>query len=120
MSIESSVTTATRIVAILERVKLLEQAIEAKPFRYRDTAGPFTLDIEMGAKFARLVTGTQERHDRSVHAFVDLSNGDLLKADGWKRPAKGPRGNLLDDASFARILDRADRYGGYLYKSKGA
>lgn len=118
MSIESSVTTATRVIAILERVKLLEQAIAAKPSKWNPP--PFTLDIEMGAKFARLVTGTQERHDRSVHAFVDLSNGDLLKADGWKRPAKGPRGNLLDDASFARILDRADRYGGYLYKSKGA
>lgn len=30
----------------------------------------------------------------SAYCFIDLSNGDILKADGWKRPAKGARGNI--------------------------
>jgi hypothetical protein len=26
--------------------------------------------------------------------FIDLTNGDILKADGWKAPAKHARGNI--------------------------
>lgn len=53
-----------------------------------------------GPKFVRVVTGTlhngqTEPSNRSVLAFVDLSTGDVLKPDGWKRPAKGPRGNVF-------------------------
>lgn len=57
---------------------------------------------ERGSKYARLIT-TNEDHEkpqaggytrRSAMGFVNLSNGDILKADGWARPAKGPRGNI--------------------------
>lgn len=50
---------------------------------------------------------------RMVHAFVDGTTGDLLKAASWKVPAKGVRYNLLTEwdvveANFAWA-------GGYLY-----
>jgi hypothetical protein len=33
----------------------------------------------------------------SVHCFVNKENGDVLKAAGWKAPAKHARGNIFDD-----------------------
>ena len=33
----------------------------------------------------------------SVHCFVDRTNGDVLKAAGWKAPAKHTRGNIFDN-----------------------
>ncbi len=72
------------------------------------------LECEVGKRFIRLVQGRAAGH-ASVHAFIDIATGDLLKAAGWKAPAKGARGNVLDDADFARILSVADRYGSYLY-----
>jgi hypothetical protein len=72
-----------------------------------------------GKRFVRIVMSTHtdpttgERRGRSVHAFVDLATGDLLKAAGWKAPAKGPRGNLL--TGLDEIKSRFTWSGGYLY-----
>jgi hypothetical protein len=66
-----------------------------------------------GKRFVRIVM-VPNGGGRSVHAFVDLTTGDLLKAAGWKAPAKGPRGNLLTDLSGAKA--RFDWSGHYLYK----
>ena len=30
-------------------------------------------------------------------SFVNLENGDILKAASWKAPAKGVRGNVFDE-----------------------
>ena len=35
-------------------------------------------------------------NSRSVHCFVDMATGDVLKADGWAKPAKHARGNIYD------------------------
>jgi hypothetical protein len=64
-----------------------------------------------GKRFVRIVMHTPSR---SVHAFVDLTTGDLLKAAGWKEPAKGARGNLLTGQDEVR--QRFDWSGHYLYK----
>ena len=79
-----------------------------------------TFECEVGQKFIRIVQSTSNSGGRHVHAFVDITNGDLIKAAGWKAPAKGVnglavRGNLIDVTDFARILSVADRYGSYLY-----
>lgn len=67
-----------------------------------------------GRKYTRIV-GAWEGRDRSVHAFVDLATGDVYKAAGWKAPAAGVRYRLLDDASFALLLERCESTSGYLY-----
>ena len=37
-------------------------------------------------------------HTCSVHTFVDMTNGDILKAGSWKAPApNGVRGNIFSD-----------------------
>ena len=34
--------------------------------------------------------------DNSAHAFIDRTNGDVLKPATWKAPAKHARGNIFD------------------------
>ena len=55
--------------------------------------------IELGRKYAKIIR-TEKRdgqvHDRSVFGFIDLSNGNILKAASWAKPAAGARGNVLD------------------------
>ena len=75
---------------------------------------------EYGRRFTRIVIeGTQ----RSVHAFVDMTNGDVIKAAGWKAPHKGKNGlavrfNLVDDDSRERGFSAIDPYGSYLYEGR--
>ena len=81
--------------------------------------------IEMprkGQKFFRIVqVYGGHSSGRSVHAFVEIATGKLIKSAGWKAPAKRTNGelqskfNLLDDASFADALAKADTCGSYLY-----
>ena len=71
---------------------------------------------EKGRKYARIVHITQPSKQRSAHAFVDLTTGDVYKSASWKSPAKGVRYNLLDDKSREEMYRRADWAGGYLYK----
>lgn len=80
-----------------------------------------TFGIEAGRKFDRIV---QTRtlyggNQRMVHAFVDRSNGDLIKPASWAAPAKWGKAwatkfNLVDQFDLA--LEAADEYGGYLYQ----
>jgi hypothetical protein len=80
---------------------------------------PAMVSAENGRRFTRIVqdNGTQ----RFVHAFVDMTNGDVIKAAGWKAPQRGVNGlavrfNLLDDASRENAYAKMDPHGGYLYE----
>jgi hypothetical protein len=61
------------------------------------------ITTETGRKFVRIVradrhkdpaTGQVKMGGRSVWGFVQISNGDVLKAEGWKKPAMHARGNI--------------------------
>jgi|TARA_B100001964_G_C14158628_1_gene565553 hypothetical protein len=52
---------------------------------------------------------------RSVYCFVDKRSGDIYKAAGWRGPAKGSRGSILDTNSYIN----SDWSGGWLYKVFG-
>ena len=56
------------------------------------------LTVERNPRYWRVVI-TRHGDQRSVYCFIDPSNGDVLKSDGWKRPAKHARGNLFDDSN---------------------
>lgn len=47
-----------------------------------------------GKRYIRIVV--QRGMQRSVYCFVERETGNVLKADGWKRPAKHARGNIRD------------------------
>lgn len=57
-----------------------------------------------GRRYAKIVEGKEQR-GRRVWAFIDLSNGDVLRPHGWDAPAEGARGNLFDRWQGLRFLD---------------
>jgi len=78
--------------------------------------GLYNFTYDKARKYAKIVMHTPEGQ-RSAHAFVDLSTGDVYKSASWKAPAKnGVRFNLADEKSRQEMYQRADWAGGYLYK----
>jgi len=67
---------------------------------------PPTASVKMGKRFAKVVTRS------GVHTFVDLLNGDILKAASYKAPAKnGVRGNIwANDLGRSCITHHGARY----------
>lgn len=65
--------------------------------------------VEAGSKFLRIVRTSAG--SRSVACFVEKSTGNILKAAGWKAPAKGARANIYQPESFAKC----DAHGSWLY-----
>ena len=54
------------------------------------------LTLDPGTKYIRIVSDDGRPYSRSVFGFVDKTNGNVLKAAGWKAPAKHARGNIAD------------------------
>lgn len=54
----------------------------------------FTVGLKVGMKYAKLVRLTPGQEGGSAYVFVDLTNGDILKPESWKAPAKHARGNI--------------------------
>lgn len=55
------------------------------------------IETHKGSRYAKLVRkDSADARYGSVHCFVDLTNGDVLKAATFKAPAKHARGNLND------------------------
>lgn len=50
-----------------------------------------------GPRFTRIVR--EDPGSRSVYCFVDNETGAILKAAGWKAPAKHARGNIANGAN---------------------
>ena len=79
-----------------------------------------TYGVTEGKKYDR-ITKVRDGQHRSVHAFVERSTGRLIKAAGWKAPAKLSTGelqskfNLAEEIDFALAVSAADPYGSYLY-----
>lgn len=48
-----------------------------------------------GVRYVRVVA--TDGPSRSALAFVECATGNVYKPDGWKRPAKGVRGNIYGD-----------------------
>lgn len=70
--------------------------------------------LESGRKYYKLIH--KDGISRSVHCFIDKSNGDVYKSASWKSLAKGVRYNLLDDNSRELCYSNCDPFGGYLYQ----
>lgn len=63
--------------------------------------------MEGGTRYTRIILTNGS--DRSVHSFVDNTNGDILKANGWKTPHPKPRGNVF------RLADGGFNHHGAIY-----
>ena len=62
---------------------------------------PPQIGIQYGKKYARITLNNE-----SVHTFVNLKNGDILKAGSWKAPQpNGVRGNIFEKDNGATKVD---------------
>jgi hypothetical protein len=91
---------ASDIEAALPRfVSFVQDRLTAMYRKEYPTQTPPVLSIDKGKRYARIVR-TGNGDSRDVYGFVDMTNGDLLKAAGWKGPAKGVRGSVLDSTTW--------------------
>jgi hypothetical protein len=80
----------------------------------------YKIDDHPHSKYIR-VTATLDNGQVTAHSFIDRETGSVYKPAGWKSPAKGKNGkpseryNLLNDESRAKLLERCEFTGGYLY-----
>lgn len=96
-----------------------QQQLEGK--KYSAYAKPYIYDVQSGQKFDKIVQHREgDIYGGSVHAFVERSTGKLIKAAGWKAPAKDKNGlayryDLSTPEGFLEALYNATFSGGYLY-----
>lgn len=60
---------------------------------------PHNITVSYGKKYAKVITKATFGSSVSVHTFVDLENGNIMKAASWSKPAAIPRGNIFNDNS---------------------
>ena len=54
-------------------------------------------NIAANTKYIRIMACDDSRDQRSAWGFINLENGDVLKTDGWKKPALNfSRGNIYN------------------------
>ena len=73
---------------------------------------PPHVSADLGRKYARVVKNDQLNGSRSVHTFVNMENGDILKSGGWSAPQKnGVRGNIFaEDVGADRVNEHGANY----------
>lgn len=86
--------------------------LELSSVRIPDYVKP--VEAEYGHKFARIVISVGG--SRSVYCFINLTDGSILKADSWKKPAKGVRGSIWNDGFDVGPGKPCNVHGGGLYK----
>jgi hypothetical protein len=78
--------------------------------RVGSTAGPKLAVDSQGKRYVRIVEIDPHHGGRSAWAFIDVATGDILKPDGYKRPAKHARGNIFDANPVARCTAYGPEY----------
>jgi len=84
---------------VKERIEVFLKAVQGRSDKHfkndLPNLPPSIYTAEYGSSYCKIV---ENRHGggRTVYCFIDLSNGDILKAATWKAPAKIPRGNIFN------------------------
>ena len=81
----------------------MDEYFKVNGFTFSD---PPKFRADLGNKYARVIKVDQLNGGRSVHTFVNMDNGDILKSGGWKAPApNGVRGNIFDTDLGASVVN---------------
>jgi hypothetical protein len=104
----ADVIHAANLFAIYIEGRAAEQFADEHPLL---TPPRFELEVSTRRRYLRIAM-----EGRSVHCFIDATNGDILKAATWKAPAKDARCNLFDSEWLLEFLERFHWAGGHLYK----
>jgi hypothetical protein len=95
-------TNSTRILAAIgDFVSRAQAVVDEHRNRNYPSLDRTVLSVEPGKKYARIVA--DDSVSRSVYCFINMENGDILKAASWKAPAKHSRGNIYDPNPTAGI-----------------
>lgn len=86
--------TLAQLHAWVSRADAMVKAHYAKHF---PLSAPDNLQLRVGKKFGKIISFKRDEAGNSAWGFIDLSNGDVLKAESWKRPAPHARGNIFTD-----------------------
>tara|TARA_Y100001949_G_C15891448_1_gene288344 strand:- start:302 stop:685 length:384 start_codon:yes stop_codon:yes gene_type:complete len=104
-------------IAVQERLNLYVEMVQEKNNAYFKAmnftfSDPPVVMSTYGKKYARIVKVDQSNGSRSVHTFVNMFNGDILKSGGWNAPApNGVRGNIFaNDFGADRVNDNGATY----------
>ena len=104
-------------IDVQERINGYVEMVQGKMNAYWERCGfthsdPNHISVTYGKKYARIVKNDQLSGSRSVHTFVNMLNGDILKAGGWSAPQKnGVRGNIFaDDLGANRVNEHGANY----------
>ena len=65
---------------------------------------PTLLSTTSGKKYVKVIAKAQSGSGTSAWAFIDKSNGDILKPATWAAPAKHARGNIFDQDNGTRSV----------------
>jgi hypothetical protein len=73
-----------------------------------------TFSYQTGSKNIKIVEN-RDTGGGSVYCFIEKDTGIILKAAGWKAPAKGGRGSIWNDACDVGPDKPCNVHGGGLY-----
>jgi|TARA_R110000851_G_scaffold230898_10_gene383777 hypothetical protein len=83
---------------VLEQIEKFKGTLQKFTDDYMDSMEyslKVDIGIKIGKKYAKVIK-SENGKSGSVHSFINLENGDILKAASWAAPAKGVRGNIFD------------------------
>lgn len=95
-----------------QRVEEFRQRVEALVHDDRNRSGRLSplpaVTVEFGRRFARMWVDDRQK---IIWCFVDMTNGDILKPESWRRPAMHARGNLNNqDMDIAKMTAHGPPY----------
>jgi hypothetical protein len=98
-----------RYVSTVQQMQ--EDYFKAMNFTFAD---PPTIVCEMKQKYAKVIKVDNLNGSQSVHSFVDLSNGNILKGN-WKTPIRtkkglAVRGNVFEDDLYQFVNEHGPHY----------
>lgn len=97
-----TITIEEAVKGYLEKLTELSDHYYAKVF---SALTPPIFSSEWGTKYVRIVRTETFGSGRSVHTFIDRTNGNVLKAASWKAPAKHSRGNVFSEKNGMEYVD---------------
>lgn len=102
-----------RMAVVMTGIKAMSDEYMTRRF---PTLNKYTFTTMPGSRYIRIVRSDSFNVaaggsvSRCVWGFVDKTNGDILKAAGWKAPAKHARGNIFDANPLANCNEYGPNY----------
>ena len=83
--------------ALSDFMTYITEAKEAERVERFSNLDPTLYSAKAGQKNVKIIVQDHNGTDQSVFCFIRKADGAVLKAAGWKAPAKGARGTIYTD-----------------------